>query len=106
MKITDDEVRQAKRLARSNSVLSISNAVLRSLDQTTLSRIIAGYLYFKSNGRPDKDFALYLATKEIWSTLTISLNVMGAFVPSMIFDKEFRSLVVKTGINMGSTTKT
>jgi hypothetical protein len=102
LKVTDEEVAQIKRLARSSSVLGLSDAVLRGLDEYTLSRIIAGYLYFKSNGRPDKDFAMYLGTKEIWSTLTIGLNVMGAVIPALLFDKEFRTLVMKTGINKGS----
>ncbi|MGI0092326.1 MAG: hypothetical protein ACREBS_11515, partial [Nitrososphaerales archaeon] len=91
MKVTDSEAEQIKRLARSNWVLGISDAVLRSLDDETLSRLIAGYLYVKANGRPDKDFATFLATKELWSTLAIGLNVMGAVIPAMIFDKEFRT---------------
>ena len=80
----------------------MSDAVLKNLNEATLARIIAGYLYMKSNGRPDKDFATYLATKELWDTLAIGLNVMGAVIPAMIFDKEFRMLAIKTGINKGS----
>jgi hypothetical protein len=101
MKITDSEVNQVKRLSRSASVLSITEAVQRSLDEETLSRIIASFLYFKSNGKPDKDFVEYIGTKELWNTLAIGLNVMGAFLPALIFDKEFRVLAMKSGINKG-----
>lgn len=93
---------QIKRLAKSNWVLGISDSVLRSLDESTLSRMMAGYLYFKSNGRQDKDFLGYITKKELWSTATIGLNVMGAVLPAMIFDKEFRMLAVKTGMSKGS----
>ncbi len=102
MEVTDEEIRQIKRLSRSNWVLGISDAVLRSLDQTTISRMMAAYLYFKANGRQDKDFIGFITTKELWSTATIGLNVMGAVLPAMIFDKEFRILAMKTGMNKGS----
>jgi hypothetical protein len=102
LKTTDAEIFQIKRLANSTSIRGLSDAVIRSLDESSLSRIIAGYLYLKANRRPDKDFATYLATKELWSTLSIGLNVMGAILPAMIFDKEFRTLALKTGLNKGS----
>jgi hypothetical protein len=102
LKTTDAEVRQIRRLAASNSIVGLSDAVIRSLDESSMAKIIAGFLYMKANGRPDKDFATYLATRELWSTLSIGLNVMGAILPAMIFDKEFRTLAMKTGFNKGS----
>jgi hypothetical protein len=102
LKVRDEELAQIKRLSKSNWVLGISDAVLRSLDRTTLSKMMGGYLYFKSKGRPDKDFLGYLTKKELWSTVSIGLNVMGAVIPAMIFDKEFRILAMKTGMSKGS----
>jgi hypothetical protein len=102
LKITDSEVEQIKRLSRSNWVLGISDSVLRSLDNRTLSKMMAAFLYMKANGRPDKDFVGYLTTKEIWSTATIGLNVMASVIPAMIFDTEFRTLAMKTGMSKGA----
>jgi hypothetical protein len=102
LKINESEVAQIKRLSNSAWVLGISDSVLRSLDQRTLSKMMAGFLYMKSNGRPDKDFATYMAMKEIWSTATIGLNVMAAVIPAMLFDKEFRTLAIKSGMSKGS----
>lgn len=101
MKITNDEAAQIKRFAGSSSIRNLALAAMRSLDERSISKIVASYLYFKSSGRPDSDFVGYVGTKEIWSTLAIGLNVAGAFLPAFILDKEFRILVVKTGINKG-----
>ena len=100
--MTDAEVAQIKRLSRSNWVLGISDSVLRSLDQETVAKMTSGYLYFKSNGRPDRDFIGYMTKKELWATAAIGLNVMSAVIPAMLFDKEFRTLVMKSGLSKGS----
>jgi hypothetical protein len=102
MQITAEEKRQIERLEDSTSVTNLSDSVLRGLDQGTVSRLIAAFLYLKSSGHPDADFAKFIGTKELWGTLTIGLNVMGAFIPAMLFDTEFRSLVMKAGIKKGS----
>jgi hypothetical protein len=101
LKVKGEEIGQIKRLSKSNWVLGLSDAVLKSLDEPTVSRMMSAYLYFKSNGRPNKDFLGYIATKELWSTMAIGLNVLGAAIPAMIFDKEFRTLAMKTGVNKG-----
>jgi hypothetical protein len=102
MKVTEDEIAQIKRLSRSNWVIGIADSVLKSLDRQTVSKMMSGYLYFKSNGRPDKDFVGYVTKKELWSTVAIGLNVMSAVIPAMLFDKEFRTLAMKTGMSKGS----
>lgn len=102
MQITPEEKRQIERLQRSSSITNLSESVLRSLDEETVSRLMSAFLYLKSSGHPDADFAKFIGTKELWGTLTIGLNVMGAFIPAMLFDSEFRSLVMKAGINKGS----
>lgn len=101
MDITDEETKQIRRLSNSTSIRNLTTAIHKSLDEETLSRVISSYLYFKSNGRSDKDFATYLGTAELWNTLAIGLNVMGAALPALIFDKEFRVLAMKTGLNKG-----
>ena len=101
MKITEEEVAQARSVAKSRSVQNISDRVLRSLDEPSLSMIIAAFLFLKSHGRSDKDFITFLTTKEIWSTLTIALNVSAAAIPAMLFDMEFRTLAIKAAMNAG-----
>ncbi|MHB8568217.1 MAG: hypothetical protein ACYC7D_09160 [Nitrososphaerales archaeon] len=101
MKVSEDEISQIKRLAESSSIKNLSAAVSGSLSEDALTKIVASYLYFKSRGRSDRDFVSYLGIKETWETLAIGLNIMGALVPALIFDKEFRILAMKTGINKG-----
>lgn len=102
MKVSNDEKLQIDRLEVSPSIMNLSQSVLRGLDEDTIARLMAAFLYLKSGGHPDSDFAKFIGTKEFWGTLTIGLNVMGAFIPAMLFDDEFRSLVMKAGINKGS----
>ncbi len=102
MKITAEEKRQIAKLERSSSITNLSESVLRGLDESTIARLMAAFLYLKSTGHADADFAKFIGTRELWGTLTIGLNVMGAFIPAMLFDTEFRSLVMKAGISKGS----
>ncbi|MHB1908813.1 MAG: hypothetical protein ACYCQJ_08060 [Nitrososphaerales archaeon] len=99
MKITKDEKIEIDRLEQSPSIINLSQSVLRGLDEDTVARLMSAFLYLKANNRPDSEFAKFMATKELWGTLTIGLNVMGAFIPAMLCDKEFRALVMKAGIN-------
>lgn len=101
MKIDDQEKSQINRLERSASIMNLAESVSRGLDDETISRILAAFLYLKSNGHPDSDFGKFIAKKELWGTLAIGLNVMGAFIPAILFDSEFRNLVMKVGINTG-----
>jgi hypothetical protein len=102
MKVTDQEKMQVNRLEKSASIVNLAESVLRGLDEETISKLLAAFLYLKSNGHPDGDFAKFIGKKELWGTLAIGLNVMGAFVPAILFDAEFRNLVMKVGINTGS----
>jgi hypothetical protein len=77
----------------------LAESVLRGLDEETISKLMAAFLYLKSNGHPDSDFGKFIAKKELWGTLAIGLNVIGAFIPAILFDAEFRNLVMKVGIN-------
>jgi hypothetical protein len=101
MKVDDQEKMQINRLERSTSIRNLAESVLKGLDEETVSRLMAAFLYLKSNGHPDSDFAKFIAKKELWGTLSIGLNVMGAFIPAILFDSEFRNLVMKVGINVG-----
>jgi hypothetical protein len=97
MDITPNEKTQIERLQNSRSISKLSNSILRSLDEDTVSRLISAFLYLKARRHPDSDFAKFLGAKELMGTLTIGLNMMSAFIPAMIFDKEFRTLVMKLG---------
>lgn len=99
MKITKDEKILIDKLEQSPSIINLSQSLLRGLDEDTVARLMSAFLYLKANGHHDSEFAKFIATKELWGTLTIGLNVVGAFIPAMLFDKEFRALVMKAGVN-------
>ena len=102
MNVTDEEVAQIKRLSRSNWILGIADSVLGSLSREILVKMISSCLYFTENGRSQKDFIDYMTKKELRATAAIGLNVMSAVIPAILFDKEFRTLAMKTGFSKGS----
>ncbi len=102
MNVTDEEVAQIKRLSRSNWILGIADSVLGSLDREILAKMISSCLYFTENGRSQKDFIDYMTKKELRATAAMGLNVMSAVIPAILFDKEFRTLAMKTGLSKGS----
>lgn len=102
MKITHQERAQISKLEVSPSITNLSESILRSLDEDTISRLTSAFLYLTSNAHPYSDFAKFISKKELWGTLSLGLNVMGAVLPAMLFDKEFRVLALKAGMTKGS----
>lgn len=74
--------------------MELSDSILKSLDRNTLAGFLAGYLYFKSKGRTNSDFALFIMTKKFGKTVRIAMNITAALVPGLLFDKAFRSVIM------------
>jgi len=73
--------------------LRLADSILISLDRDTLAEFLAGYLYFKSKGRTNGDFALFVVTKKFGKGVAIAMNVIVALIPGLLFDKAFRSVI-------------
>jgi hypothetical protein len=74
--------------------LRLADSILISLDRETLAEFLAGYLYFKSKGRTNGDFAVFVMTKKFGKGVTIGMNVILGLLPGLLFDKEFRSVIL------------
>jgi len=71
----------------------LTDSILINFDRKTLAEFLAGYLYFKSKGRPNSDFAFFIMTKKFGKTVRIAMNITAALVPGLLFDKAFRSVI-------------
>jgi hypothetical protein len=94
LKLSSSDSREIRRLSSSPSFLRLADSILASMDRETLAELLAGYTYFKSEGRSSSDMALYFATRRFGKTLTMGINITAALVPGLFFDKEFRSLIL------------
>lgn len=93
-----NEAEEIQKLASSQSFLRLADSLLVSLDRDTLSEFLAAYLYFKSKGETNLDFALFVATRKFGKAVTISMNVIAALIPGLLNDKAFRSVVFAAGL--------
>jgi hypothetical protein len=84
------------------------------LDRITLAEFLAGYFYFKSKGKTNGDFALFVTTKKFGKVVTIAMHVIVALIPGLLFDKEFRSVILaaatrsvgkRKGVSKSATSK-
>jgi hypothetical protein len=64
------------------------------LDRDTLAEFLAAYLFFKSRGRTNGDLALFVITKKFGKVVTMAMSVIVALIPGLLFDKEFRSVIL------------
>jgi hypothetical protein len=84
--------------------LRLADSILLSLDRNTLAELLASYLYLRSKGRTNGDFALFVITKRFGKAVTIAMNVILALIPGLLFDRAFRSViltVVLRSVGMG-----
>ena len=93
MKLSSADAREIQRLSSSPSFLRLADSVLASMDRDTLAELLAGYAYFRSEGRSNLDFALYFSTRRFGKTLTIGINMIAALIPGLLLDREFRSVI-------------
>jgi hypothetical protein len=78
----------------------LTDSILSSLDRDTFAEFLAGYLYFKSKGRTNSDFALFVLTKKFGKVIRIAMNVVAALIPGLLFDKEFRSVLLSATMTL------
>ncbi|MDA4128993.1 MAG: hypothetical protein OK422_06030 [Thaumarchaeota archaeon] len=71
----------------------MADSILLSFDRDTLAEFLAGYLYFEAKGGSRSDYARFLASKRFGKGITIAMNVLGALIPGLLFDKTFRSVI-------------
>jgi hypothetical protein len=87
------DAEEIQRLSSSASFLELSDSILTSFDRKTLAEFLAGYLYFRSKGKTNSDFAFFIMTKKFGKTVRIAMNITSALVPGLLFDKAFRSVI-------------
>jgi hypothetical protein len=87
------DAEEIERLSSSTPFLELTDSILASFDRKTLAEFLAGYLYFKSKGRANNDFVLFIMTKKFGKTVRIAMNITAALVPGLLFDKAFRSVI-------------
>jgi hypothetical protein len=103
LKVTSSDVAEIQNLSASPYFLKLTNSILQNMDRDTLAEFLAGYLYFKSNGRSNNDFTFYLATKKFPKLAMIAMNVLAVILPGLLLDKAFRSVIL--GATMKSSKK-
>ncbi|HME19328.1 MAG TPA: hypothetical protein VKF15_06320, partial [Nitrososphaerales archaeon] len=72
----------------------MADSVLTSFDRDTLADFLASYLYFKSKGRTNSDFAFFIMTKKFGKAISIAMSIASALILGLLFDKAFRSVVL------------
>ena len=97
MNLSSSDVAEIQKLSSSPSFLKLADSILKDLDRDTLAEFLAGYLYFKSKGRANSDFAFFLATKKFSKLAMITINVLAVLLPGLLFDKAFRSVIFGAG---------
>ena len=93
MKLSSSDVADIQRLSSSPSFLKLADSILTDLDRDTLAEFIAAYLYFKSKGRANTDFAFFIVAKKFSKVVSLAMNVLGAMIQGLLLDKEFRSVI-------------
>jgi hypothetical protein len=72
----------------------LADSILKSFDRDTLAEFLAGYLYLKSKGRTNSNFASYVMTKKFGKGIKIAMNIIAALILGLLFDKAFRSVIL------------
>ncbi len=98
-KFTSDQ-EEIKKLLSSPHYLKLADSILTKVDRNTLAEIIAGYLYFKSKGRKDSEFARFIMAEKFPEILFIAMQIgIPVILPALITDKKFRSLILDAAIS-------
>jgi hypothetical protein len=95
---TEQDINELERLSSSGSMLRLVDA-LRGLDRETVSQLLSAYLYFRSEGRPNKEFLDYLLRRRLYSLVTVLFTLVPAVAPGLLFDGKFRSLLLGAALS-------
>lgn len=96
MNLSSSDSGEIQKLSSSPSFLKLADSILGGLDRDTLSEFLAGYLYLKSKGRSNSDFAFFVVTKKFSKVAMITMNVLAVLLPCLLLDKGFRSAIFGT----------
>ena len=96
--MNNSDSQEIRRLSSSPSFLGLADSILASFDRDTLAEFLAGYLYFKSKGRTNTDFAFFVMTKKFGKGVRIAMHITAALVPGLLFDKAFRSVILSAAM--------
>lgn len=97
--LSDSDAQEIQRLSSSPSFLRLADSILTSFDRDTLAEFLAGYLYFESKGGSRSDYARFLLTKKFGKGIRITMKILAALIPGLLFDKAFRSVVFGAAAN-------
>lgn len=78
----------------SPSFLRLADSIIANLDRRDLAKIIAAYLYFKSRGRTDSDFAFFVISEYPEVVFMAFRAGIPVIIPAMLTDKTFRTLLI------------
>jgi hypothetical protein len=98
--LVDSDAKEIERLSSSPSFLGLADSLLKSLDRDTLAEFLAGFLYFRSKGRTNSDFVFFMVTKKFGKTANITISIVAALIPGLIFDKAFRSVALTAAMKI------
>ena len=98
MKLSSSDAVEIQKLSASPSFLKLADSILQNVNRDTLAEFLAGYLYFKSNGRSNSDFTFFLATKKFPKISVISMNVLAVVLPGLLLDRAFRSAILGAAV--------
>jgi hypothetical protein len=93
------ELEEVQKLSTSATLLRLADSILANLDRDTLAEFLAAYLYFNSKGKSNSDFFIFVVTKKFGKAATITMNVASAIGPGLLFDGQFRSLLLEVVMN-------
>jgi hypothetical protein len=96
----ESDAKEIEKLSLSPSFLGLADSILKSFDRDTLAEFLAGYLYFRSKGRTNSDFAFFMVTKKFGKTATVAMSIVVALIPGLLFDKAFRSVTLAAAMKI------
>jgi len=97
MKLENKELREMERLSTSPYFLKLADSILQNLDRNFLAELIAEYFFLKSKGATNTDFILYIGTTKAPKLARLSLGMGSTVIQGLLFDKEFRNLLLDLG---------
>jgi hypothetical protein len=98
LKLSSSDAAEIQKLASSPSFLKLADSILQNMDRNTLAEFLAGYLYFKSKGRTNRDFVFFVTTNKFPKLAMIAMDVLAVLLPGLLLDRAFRSVIFGAGI--------
>jgi hypothetical protein len=81
-------------LSSSPYYLRMADSILARLDREILADLIVSYVYFKSKGKTNSEFAKFIMTDKLPQILPIVLAGAPVILSAIFSDKAFRALVL------------